>query len=594
MAVHNLHREMPMKRLALFSFCLLLALLSRPAAGATFIDPDSMEPAKPALLVDLVDDVSDSGIADIEKSLGLDLKFNSLYSRSARLMRVDGLTKSDIERVMEVLSKDPRIEFAEPEQIYAATFNPNDPYYKVQWNFQQIQMPDAWEVTQGMGVTVAVIDTGVAYEDYQDKLGSYYQVEDLRGVEFAAGYDFVNDDEHANDDHCHGTHVAGTIAQATNNGVGVAGMAYRARIMPLKVLSAQGFGNTADIADAIRFAADRGAQVINMSLGGRFPSKIMREAVHYAHKKGVVVVAAAGNNGARKVSYPAAYPHVIAVSATRYDETLTWYSNYGKQIDLAAPGGDTRVDQNGDGYPDGVLQNTIAVQDPTTEGYFLFQGTSMAAPHVAGAAAMVMARGVTNPDKVEAILKGTARQQGSDEWDEKFGYGILDAAAAVSKASNAQTGWSLLLAVLGSAMLLWLPLGTKFKPLYLPGLLLGSTGLLFPFRGLLGPGEILGQALPTWPGEILGIEYLGNPLLLSILVPVVLAGLFHGHRRLRPFLAGLAVGYGAYLLGQAFLAYIEVAWVPNLWGTAFDRLWLAGNGFLAMGLGALILKDRRP
>src|SRR5689334_9267631 len=161
-------------------------------------------------------------------------------------------------------------------------------------------MPKAWEKSRGKGVVVAVLDTGIAYEDHED----FRRVPDLKGVKFAPGYDFVNDDAHANDDHGHGTHVAGTIAQATNNREGVAGVAFEATLMPVKVLNHFGSGNSADIADAIRFAADHGARVLNLSLGGGLRSSVMESAVAYARKKGATVACAAGNSGFGRISYP--------------------------------------------------------------------------------------------------------------------------------------------------------------------------------------------------------------------------------------------------------------------------------------------------
>ena len=159
------------------------------------------------------------------------------------------------------------------------------PEYSKQWNFRNINVEQAWDETKGAGITVAVIDTGVS------------QVPDLKTTKFVKGYDFVNNKDDASDDNGHGTHVAGTIAQSTNNGYGVAGIAYEASIMPLKVLSGSGGGTIADIAESIKFAADNGASVINMSLGGGGASNMLEEAIKYAHSKGVTIIAAAGNEG---------------------------------------------------------------------------------------------------------------------------------------------------------------------------------------------------------------------------------------------------------------------------------------------------------
>jgi serine protease len=187
-------------------------------------------------------------------------------------------------------------EYIEPNYIYRAFAVPNDPEYSQQWNLRSINVESAWDDTKGSGVTVAVIDTGIT------------PVPDLQNTKFVAGYDFVNDKVEALDDNGHGTHVAGTVAQSTNNSYGVAGIAYEANLMPLKVLSASGGGTVADIAESIRFAADNGADVINMSLGGGGESQLMQEAIAYAHLKGVVIVAAAGNSTENSASYPARYP----------------------------------------------------------------------------------------------------------------------------------------------------------------------------------------------------------------------------------------------------------------------------------------------
>ncbi len=193
---------------------------------------------------------------------------------------------------------------SEDESTPAPTLvGPNDPYYSKQWNMHKIGVEAAWTRTKGKDVVVAVIDTGIT------------KLRDLQETKFVKGYDFVNDQYDAKDDNGHGTHVAGTIAQSTNNQFGVAGIAYEASLMPLKVLSADGGGTVADIAEAIKFAANNGADVINMSLGGGGESQLMKEAIDYAYHKNVVIIAAAGNEGANRSSYPARYPRVISVSA---------------------------------------------------------------------------------------------------------------------------------------------------------------------------------------------------------------------------------------------------------------------------------------
>ena len=214
----------------------------------------------------------------------------------------------------------------------------------------------------------------------------------------------------------------------------MAGVAYGASIMPVKVLNSRGSGTYADIADGIRFAADNGADVINLSLGGSSPSITLENALAYAYNKGVTIVAAAGNNSSNSLLYPAAYNnYVIAVGATRYDETLAPYSNYGAGLDVVAPGGDMSVDQNGDGYGDGILQQTFggAWWNPRW-GYYFYQGTSMASPHVAGVAALIIANGnATAPGDVQMLLQSTADDLGTAGRDNTYGWGLINAMAAL-------------------------------------------------------------------------------------------------------------------------------------------------------------------
>lgn len=346
-----------------------------------------------------------------------------------------------VQEMVEFYKRDSNVEYAEPNYIAHAFWIPNDQYYKYQWHFDNpryggINMEEAWDLSfpnPGSGVIVAVVDTGVAYEDYD----IYARAPDLGGTSFVPGYDFVNDDTHPNDDEGHGTHVTGTIAQTTNNYTGVAGIAFSCSIMPVKVLDNTGSGTYADVAEGIRWAADNNAVVINLSLGGKFSSETLRLACEYAYNKGVVLICASGNDGRRSVSYPAAYDkYNIAVGATRYDEKRAYYSNYGSSLDLVAPGGDLRVDQNKDGYGDGILQQTFKKGEPTNFAHYFYQGTSMAAPHVSGAAALLIYKGVSGPDNIRNILQTTAEDKGSVGWDKYYGWGIVNAYKALLKATG--------------------------------------------------------------------------------------------------------------------------------------------------------------
>lgn len=340
------------------------------------------------------------------------------------------------EEMVAIYSRNPNVEYAEPNFIASALMIPNDPYYSYQWHLDNsayggIHMESAWGVQTGSpNVVVAVIDTGVAYENYGK---TFKLAPDLANTSFVPGYDFVNNDTHPNDDEGHGTHVTGTIAQSTNNNLGVAGVAFDTSIMPIKVLNSAGSGTYADIADGIYFAADNGAKVINMSLGGTSPSATLENALAYAYNKGVTIVCAAGNEYQKgnPPLYPAAYDsYCIAVGATRFDETRSYYSTTGSYLDIAAPGGDLNVDQNNDGYGDGVLQQTFS-RSPGNFGYWFYQGTSMATPHVSGVSALLIANGTTGPANIKKALESTAEDKGPTGWDSEYGWGIVNAFAAL-------------------------------------------------------------------------------------------------------------------------------------------------------------------
>ncbi len=560
-------------------------------------DPDD-------ILVDLKDSTSAATVAAIERDLGIDLVLVSDQSADEQFYRahVDARRR---DAVLAALARRSDVEVAEPDAMFALTpFEamevsppeggwegfPNDPAFPKQWHMKQIGMQEAWKLADGDGVIVAVLDTGVAYENFQ----KFHQVEDLKGVTYVKPYDFVGNDAHANDDHGHGTHVTGTIAQVTNNGVGVAGVARNVRIMPLKVLSGSGSGSVAGIADAIRYAADNGAKVINMSLGGPFPSKVLKNAVAYAHKKGVTIICAAGNDGRNKTGYPAAYPGAVAVASTQADEATAFYSNYGKDIDIAAPGGNTRGGDAG-----GVLQNTIKVGDPTKSGYYAFMGTSMASPHAAGVAALIVGEGVTNPVMVEQILEDTARKPNGKPYSkDRYGAGIIDAPAAVQKARSHHGAWQfglgLLLAAAVAASARRRGLGTKLGAGYLGGVLAGSGGLFF-LPLLFGSisswpmVEATTRGLPSLDMALFGGLGHGNPLFMSALLPLGLITLGAGHPKLRAIVAGIAVGVAAHLLFFAVVPVFDLRYLPGLAGT-LDSMWLIANAMCCAALATLTLR----
>jgi serine protease len=549
-------------------------------------------PGADGLLIDFADDLDDDDIAALCARAGI-TPTDTTDAADGNLWVFRG-TPGEIARVVAALNGDRAVEGIEPNVRYGlfdqgveraalvpalddgqrpSPTKPNDPLYASQWHFDMVGAEAAWQTARGDGVIVAVIDTGVSpgLLAKGDK-SKWRRVPDLKETGFVGGYNFVDDNTDPSDGNGHGTHVAGTIAQSTNNAVGVAGLAHRAKIMPIKVLSDRGSGTVADIANGIRFAADHGAKVINMSLGGGLYSSTLARAVKYAHDKGVTVACAAGNGGREKVEYPAAYDGCVAVSALGPDGKLAFYSSYGKELDIAAPGGDTRVDLNKDGMPDGVLQDTIARGDPTKHGYFPFQGTSMATPHVAAAAALVISAGVTDPDRVEKLLESTARDLGDKV---RFGAGGLDAAAATKKASRDHAAGGLLLAGLAAVVSLQrarrrdgLLSTAKATPGMALGLLLGSGALM-----TFAPG------LPAWSG-VLGLA--------ALAVAFVPFGFLAGVRALQPSLAGLAFGVAGFAAVRAVLGSVDVALVPG--HGMLDAAFLAGTALLAAGLGALSLR----
>ncbi|PWH13398.1 MAG: hypothetical protein DDG58_14205, partial [Ardenticatenia bacterium] len=302
--------------------------------------------------------------------------------------------------------------YAEPDyRVYALDTIPNDPDWGSQWGLSKIQAPKAWDIlstTGGANIIIAIIDSGI----------------DLDHPDFACpnkllpGRDFVNNDNDPQDDYGHGTHVAGIAAACTNNGVGVAGVAWAARLLPVKVLDAVGSGSYSNLAAGIRYAVDNGARIINLSLGGTADSSIMRDAASYAVSRGRMMVAAAGNcavggtgcNGQiNPVMYPAAYDEVIAVAATDSGDSRAYFSEYHPYVDVAAPG----------------MSIYSTLPDNSYGG---LNGTSMATAFVSGLAALLWsADGGLSASQVRALIESNADDLGTPGKDDYFGYGRINA-----------------------------------------------------------------------------------------------------------------------------------------------------------------------
>jgi serine protease len=327
-------------------------------------------------------------------------------------------------------------------------------WQQLQWNFSGpfgVNAPQAWAnlaadgAPGGKGVIVAVLDTGVAYATH----GRFVRSPDFSRYGFVGGYDFIAHNHFPNDRNGHGTFVAGTIAEATNNRLAVTGLAFASRIMPVRVLDSQGEGEASTIAEGVRYAVKHGAQVINLSLefsSGVTASDIpeLIEALRYARRRGVLVVAAAGNEAHSAIAYPARAPDVIAVGATTEHGCLADYSNDGSGLTLVAPGGGADANLPGDPNchaesPAGrdVFQETFTGSSPRRFGLPTgYEGTSMAAPHVAATAALIIASGILgkhpSPVQLVARLRATARKLGGGGDEALYGAGLVDAAAATA------------------------------------------------------------------------------------------------------------------------------------------------------------------
>jgi subtilisin family serine protease len=351
------------------------------------------------LLVGAASSVSDADLEAAYKGHG-GQKIRALSQIKVHHIKVP---ENALDAVEAALRRNPKISFAEKNFIAQANLVPNDPNFGNQWHLPKVSAPAAWDLTTGSSsVVVAVIDSGV--DPYHPDLSN----------KLVAGYNWLGGSTSDTHDVLgHGTAVAGVIGADTNSGIGVAGLAWNTTIMPLVVINSSNYATYANIAAAINYAADHGAKVINMSLGGTSYSSTLQNAVNYAWSKGSVIVAAAGNNSSSAAFYPAALNNVIAVSATDGNDNLANFSNFGSWITVAAPGTYIHTTTNGGGYGN-------------------WQGTSFATPQVAALAALLFARNpsLSNQQAMD-LIKNNSDDLGAAGFDTSFGWGRINAYRAV-------------------------------------------------------------------------------------------------------------------------------------------------------------------
>lgn len=551
------------KALIAGALCVTALILLKPrsflevgAAGTTA----AVSTGPGVLTIDLKDDAD---VAAFEQRTGLDVEYSSSVSKDEALVRVK---VPNLAAALAKVKADPAVEIAEPVVQMKALGFPNDPMYPKQWNMTTIDAMAGWKAGGGRGVVVAVLDTGVS------------PVADLGEGLLKDGMSFVDGVESFKDDQGHGTHVAGTIAQQTHNGEGVVGVAPNAVIMPFKVLGQSG-GASDWVAAAIDEAADRGVDIINMSLGGPH-SEIINKACEAAARRGVLVVAAAGNSGKKGLGSPASANAVIAVGATGPGDKKAPYSTFGPGLEIAAPGGDQRQAEGG------ILQSTVDGQGGSA--YQSFQGTSMATPHVAGALAVLLGRGLS-PRAATHTLYATAVDLGGQGYDETFGHGRIDLGKAMTQAVWVR-GFERFGLGFGFTLMLVLLVGLGSKEIAGAGLVAAFTAGGAFFLTAIGPGAIthwLSLDLLRWPAQF-DPGWVHNPVWASAalgLGVMFFLGLF---KRTNLLATGVCIGLGTTLItggvNQSLAAFD---------GATLNRWWLVGNGIVLLLAGGVLLTARK-
>jgi len=458
------------------------AARDRDEADRIRADGDDLPYLRGSVIVKFKSDATAGGITAATRQVAGDTVDRS---RWADFDLIDIPDTADPESAAAALRARPDVEYAQPRYRNYAMSRPNDPLYVNQWNFPAIDMERAWDIQPGAtsDIIVAVLDSGVAFRSgtfrYTSRFpyrvtpgGPLYPALGVVDVPFAAApelgtngstrfvapRDFIWNDESPVDLDSHGTHVTGTIGQLTNNGLGVAGMAYNVRIMPVKIIEAMwdeifsspNTGTDDVVARGIRYAADNGAKVINLSIGRAEggPAPVVTDAIRYAVGRGVFIAVAAGNtrasgNRPNRLAQPA--PDIngmVAVGAVGRTLDSAYYSTSGPFVELSAPGGDQRAG----GTSAGILQQTLDLdlletyERPVSQygppradsfAFYYFQGTSMATPHVSGFAALLLQQGVTSPAPIAAAMKQFATDKGAAGRDDLFGYGLINPRATL-------------------------------------------------------------------------------------------------------------------------------------------------------------------